>query len=98
MCCKDVKSHVNEKLLSHVMAQSAQMKSFEQQLQDYCIINKECLEQGVTKLEMIVGELGVKNKRLKSEIEALKSKPTEIVPTDMPTSKQQPVTHITGTF
>ena len=34
VCRKDVKSHVNDNLLGHVMMQNAQMRSFEQQLQE----------------------------------------------------------------
>ena len=34
VCHKDVKLHVNDNLLGHVMMQNAQMRSFEQQLQE----------------------------------------------------------------
>ena len=46
VCCKDVKSHVNDKLLSHVMIQSAQIKDVNAKL---ARLEAVC-EQGMTKL------------------------------------------------
>ena len=95
VCRKDVKSHVNDKLLSHVMVQAAQMKSFEQQLQEYRSINtqlkaqlgkvKEHLTQRVTELETRVGELNMK---------------FPMAAAKLPSSgqSQHPDTHVTGTF
>ena len=104
---KDVKSHVNDRLLGLVMMQRDQLKSFEQQLQEYCTINtqlkedKEYLEQRVIKLETKAGEFGVKIKEVDNEVAELKLKQPEVVlkgPSNQPISKQLPVTHVTGIF
>ena len=95
VCRTDIKSHVNDKLLSHVMRQNAQMKSFEQQLQEYRSSNaqlaaqleksksdKEHLEQRMAKLEMKVNELNVKYPMVVSSSG----------------QSQHPDTHVTGTY
>jgi regulator of replication initiation timing len=94
---KDVKSHINDKLLDRVVMHGAQMKSFEAQLKGI----KESLEQRVTELESNVSELRVENRKLElqnRELEKqLKLKQTEL---DQPISKQPPATFATaaGTY
>ena len=113
LCRKDVKAHVNSKLLTHVMTQ---MKSFEQQLQEnhnlraHLKEDKRQLEQRVTKLEIIVSELDVKNKELdvknrelEEKVKELEVKQPLVVSESQPgqhISKQQkqPVGYLTGTF
>ena len=104
VCRKDVKSHVNDRLLSHVMMQSTRINTLEQQLQEYRNVteeNNEHLNKRVTELETMVKELDVKNRELESEVKAQKLKGAAViskVPPDQPISKQQPVTHVTGTY
>jgi TNF receptor-associated factor 4 len=52
VCRKDVKSHVNDRFLSHIMMQNSQMRSFKlqlqeyrSQLQEYCSINRQLKTQ-----------------------------------------------------
>ena len=114
----DIKSHVNDKLLHHVLMQNAQIESFQQQLQgintqfkmqlEKIKEEKESLEQRVIELETKVSELSVnnrkldvQNKELEKEIKEMKLKQPESVsegPFDQPTSMQQPVSHVTGTY
>ena len=62
LCRKDVKSHVNDRLLSQVMTQRALNSQF---------------EQHVTIMKAKVSELEVKNKELEDEVRELKSKQSE---------------------
>jgi predicted nucleic acid-binding Zn-ribbon protein len=74
VCRKDVKSHVNDKLLNHVMMQNSRIKSLEQSLAQVIAElekvkgDKECLEQGmkanVSKLEAKDDELEYKVKEI----------------------------------
>ena len=103
---KDVKAHVNDKLLGHVMMQNAQIASFKEQLEKVQE-DKEVLKRRVTELETKVHELSVQNKKLdvqntelEKKVEELHSKLPEVAPSDQPISKskQSPVTFITGTY
>ena len=114
VCRKDIKSHVNDKLLGHVMMQTARIKSLEEHLQEQIKKgkqDKQCLEKRMTELETNVYELGMnneklnlKNRELENEIKTLTVRQAEVVPeglSDQPISKQQqqqPDTHITGTY
>ena len=108
---KDIKCHIDDKLLSHVMMQNARINILEQQLQEYSNTNtqfklqleesKEHLEQCIAELRNKVSQLDVKNSKLKSEIEVLMLKSAEIISkglSDQPTPKQQPIMHVTGTY
>ena len=98
---KDAKAHVSDQLLSKVVIQSAQIKALEQQLQHISLQFETRIKERVTELETKVSELSIQNGELKSEIKALKLNLPEIVSedsSDQPTSKPQPVTHITGTY
>jgi TNF receptor-associated factor 4 len=101
VCRKDVKSHVNDKLLDRVVIHGAQMKSVEAQLKRIKE-DKENLEQRVTELETNVIELRMENRKLDSpnrELEKeLKSKQAAVGPADQPVSKQPPATFVTGTY
>ena len=106
---KDVKAHVNDELLGHVMTQNAQIKSLEEQLQMQLEENKrdrQDLVTQITELETKVREftekLDVNNRELENEIKALKLELAKVMPdgpSDQSTSKQQqqPVAHVTGT-
>ena len=93
---KDVKSHVNDKLLSHVVTQTAELKSLKQQVQEILGANaqltaqlqdvkkeKQHLKLRVTKLEE-VNKLTVKHPSASKSV------------SDQPSSKQ-PSTYLTGT-
>ena len=78
VCRKDVKSHVNDNLLGHVMMQNAQMRSFEQQLQ-------ECHSQ-LQEHRSIITELqaqleGVKREHLEERMARLEANTAMVVST-----------------
>ena len=111
VCRKDVKAHVNDKMSSHVMTLTAQMKSFEQQLQENHSLrahlkliegDKQYLEQRVTELEMKVSDLDVKNRELEEKMKIMEVKQPLVASEpqpghDQPISKL-PVGHLTDTF
>ena len=110
---RDVKAHVNDKLLGHVMMQTAQIQQlqgintqFEMKLEKMKE-DKEVLEQRVTELETKVCELSVQNRKLdiqnrelERDVKELKSKQPEEARSDQPISKskQLPATFVTGTY
>ena len=98
---KDIKYHVNDNLFGYVMAQTAQIKSFEQHLleRNNLILH---LGQQVIELKAKVTELDVKCRGLENEVKELKMKPSDsqVVPKPQssgPTSKQ-PDPYVTGTY
>ena len=100
---KDVKVHLNDKLLGHVVVQNAQIESIKQHLDK----TKKSLEQRVTELETKVSELNaqnrkldVQNRELEKKVKELHSKQLEVAPSDQPISKskQSPVTFVTGMY
>ena len=113
VCRKDIKSHVNDKLLGHVMMQTAQIKSLEEKLQGQLKKDKrdkQHFEKRMTELEAKVHELGVnnanldvKNRELENEIKALKVRQANVIP-EGPYGKpilkqqQQPVAYVSGTY
>jgi TNF receptor-associated factor 4 len=95
---KDVKTHISGRLLDRVVLQNTQIESLQQELQSISSQFekiKKSLEQRVTQLESKVSEL---NGELKSEIKPLKLKQPEGMSKGQPISKQQPVSHVTGTY
>jgi TNF receptor-associated factor 4 len=101
---KDVKIHINDRLLSRVVMQNTQMETFKQQLQEISTQfkkDKEGLEQRLTELEIKVIELSAENRKLdmqNRELRELKSKQAAVGPSDHPVSKQPPATFVTGTY
>ena len=109
---KDVKSHISDNLLSHVVAQTAQIKLFERQLEEkhHLVIqlqtrvekverDKLLLGQLVMGLKAKVTELDAKSRALENEVKTKNSDST-VVPkpqSDKPTLKQTD-TYFTGTY
>ena len=108
VCRKDIKAHVNDMLLGHVIMQNAQMESVKQQLQgmstQFKMIreDKESLKLRVAELETKVSELRSENRKLNTqneelerEIKELKLKPPKIGPYDQTISRVKKQPHTT---
>ena len=108
VCRKDVKAHVNDKLLNHVMAQTVQMQSIERQLQEVIGTNTQLTMQiqevlGVnTQLTM---ELQQHKQRLEQHVTELEERMNKVEVNQPTASKavsvqpfsKQPTMYLTGT-
>ena len=111
VCRKDVKAHVNDKLLNHVMAQNVQMQSIERQLQEVIGTNTQLTMQmqevlGVnTQLTMELQNVKKHKQRLEQHVTKLNERvkklevnqPMTSKPVSDQPSSRQLSTYLTGT-
>ena len=102
---KDVKAHVNDKLLSHVVAQTAELKSLKQQVQAALGANAQLGTQ-VQEIILINTQLRGDKRLLEQRVTELEeqvnklevNQPTTSKPApDQPSASKQPSTYLTGT-
>ena len=112
VCRKDVKAHVNDKLLNHVLAQNVQMQSIERRLEEVIGTNAQLTMQiqevlGVnTQLTMELQNVKKHKQRLEHRVTELEERvnklevnqPSASKPApDQPSASKQPSTYRTGT-
>ena len=81
VCRKDIKSHVNDRLLGHVMAQTTKIKSLEQQLQEVQLAGAHLAKQLQTQavsFKQQLEEVTIVNAQLVSQLHTCQQRVTEL--------------------